>query len=99
MCQVWHCVYIADATIDDFNVCALHDHDATRGILERLMLPGAFGGGDGRPMVVPVGPLEEEHLVPREAPDNAIHVWDAPHMADVPEGPSKRTHPSFDLTR
>lgn len=99
MCSVRCCIYIADAMIEDFNVCALHDHDAVRGLLEKLYAPCAFFGADDRPIVLPVGMLTEDDLEPEVAPADAIHVWDDPRMAEVPEGPSSITHQAFDLTR
>ena len=99
LCSVRCCTYIADAAIEDFNVCALHDHDSVRSLLEKLYAPCAFSGADDRPIVLPVGVLTEADLVPEPALPGAIHVWEDPRMTEVPEGPSLITHKAFDLTR
>jgi len=97
LCGVRHCTYLADAAIEDFPVCALHDAPQTRYILEALSVPGAFWMHD-RPIVCPVGELEEKDLVPVEAPSSAIHVFEDPSFPDVPSTPSRTIKPDYDLT-
>ena len=98
LCAVRHCRYIAVSDFEGFVVCALHDAPQTLGILEQLKAPAAYVGDD-RPIVLPCGELRESDLEPREAPANAICATDDPRLAEIPNGPSKMTHPNYDLTR
>lgn len=98
LCAVAHCTYIAESSIDDFDVCGLHDAPHVRRILEQLKLPGAFGK-DNRPIVVPVGDLAEEHLARRPAFDGAIYAIDCPWLARCETAPSSKIYPYYDLTR
>jgi hypothetical protein len=99
-CSVANCDFLAESTIEDFAVCALHDHDAVRGILDRLMTPAAFWFSDGRPIVIPVGPLTEAHLIPQLASLWATRAADDQSwpMQECPDGPGKCL-PEYDLTR
>ena len=98
-CAVAHCLYIAESSIDEFVVCTLHDAPQTRGILERLQLPASFWAHD-RPIVLPVGDLTEEELIKvPAAAEGSIYAWQDPHLASVPDTPSRQIHPNFDLTR
>ena len=100
-CNVAFCRYIANATIEGFPVCALHDHNATRGIIEEFMMPGMFTGGDDRPIVLPIRDLEERDFVQRKPRDgkDAIQAYNCPKLANVPSGASSVTHRKYDLTR
>lgn len=97
--MVANCAYIAEGAIDDFEVCALHDHAATRGILEEGWRPAAYSVPSGHPIVMPCGPLEEKHLDPLSAPEWAVRAADDPRLDAVPEGPAPNVHPDFDLSR
>jgi hypothetical protein len=97
-CAVAHCLYIAESSIDDFVVCALHDAPQTRGILERLQMPGAYWFHE-RPIVLPTGDLTEADLIKVEAHEGSIYAWQDKSLADVPDFPSRSIHPNFDLTR
>jgi hypothetical protein len=101
LCAVRHCRYVAVSGLGDegeFLVCALHDAPQTLGILEQLMAPASYWGDDGRPIVLPCGELRESDFEPSEAPADAICASDDPRLAEIPDGPSKMTHPNFDLT-
>lgn len=99
-CNVAGCPYAAHtklADFGDFPVCALHDAPQTYAILARYERPSAFWC-DERPVVMPGGPLAEAHLVP--VPSTT--AWDpttCAMLAAVPDGPSKRVSPAWDLTR
>ncbi len=97
LCAVRHCDYIADSAIEDFPVCSLHDAAQTRGILEKLMRPGAYWMDD-RPIVCPCGDLGESDFAERAAPEGSLHCWDDPLMAGVPDTPSRKISPAYDLT-
>lgn len=102
-CQVRHCGYVAEASIDDgddhFLVCELHDHPATRRILERGERPAHYRVASGFPVVLSCGPLEAEHLEPRSAPAGVIRARECSWLASLPEGPAPGVHPDSDLTR
>jgi hypothetical protein len=98
LCAVYSCWYIADSSIEDFPVCALHDAPQTRGLLEKLQRPGAFWMDD-RPIVCPIGELQESDFEEKTATEGAIHCWDDPNLANVPDKPSWKISPAYDLTR
>ncbi len=64
------CLYVAETQIEEcggFPVCPLHASPEVRAILDALQRPGAFWLPSGRPVVVPVGVLDERDLTPRPA--------------------------------
>jgi hypothetical protein len=97
-CSVANCDFIAESVIEDFAVCALHDHAATRRILDDLQRPGAYWMS-GHPIVMPCGPLEEKHLVPIPARPGNVRAGDATDhlMTNIPDGPAP-CHPAYDLS-
>ena len=100
-CMVENCQLIAEVAYEDFLLCVLHDAPATKAILERLELPGAFWLPGGWPAVMPQGELREEHLIRRPAQPWARRTFDDTLVAAVPDGhpPITTCHPDFDLTR
>ena len=97
-CNVAGCAYHADvilAEYGNFPVCTLHDAPQTRGILDQLQRPAAYWY-DGRPIVVPAGPLRAEHLA-HQPTTTGCAVGEDGMLDDVPEGPSP-VWPAFDLT-
>ena len=97
--MVSQCRYAAESAIEDFAVCALHDHAAVRAILDALELPCAYLAGDpAMPIVLPCGPLEEQHLEPRFS-DGIISAIDCPWLGAMPAGPNKYANPKYDLFR
>ena len=102
ICSVANCHYAAEGSIEDFAVCPLHDQPHTQAILERLERPGSYSVADGFPVVLPCGPLEEEHLRPKMiVPDGfyGTRCDDCPRLNALPPGHSKHAHPKFDLLR
>jgi len=97
LCAVHSCGHIADSAIEDFPVCALHDAPHTRSILEKLQRPSA-AWMDDRPIVIPCGDLLESDFEKRAAHEGSIHCWDDPMLADIPDTPSRRIFPAYDLT-
>lgn len=96
-CAVHSCGYAAEALIEDFPVCALHDARQTRGILELGELPCA-ASMHGRPIVYRGGiQLAEEHFEPRESL-SAMKAFDDPRMLSVPTTPTRFIHPNYNLT-
>ena len=93
--MVGGCAYEAEAAFEDFQVCLLHDSPKVLTILEAFQFPHAYWMDD-RPLVLPAGPLQEEHFVQNEA---SIDIHNCSLLAAVPDGPSKFIHPDFDLTR
>ena len=94
-CAVLHCAYVAEAFIEDFPVCSLHNMHQTRYVLERLHVPGA-AWMDDRPIVVPCGPLQEKHFEPKDS--SGIRAHEDPKLASVPDAPSRKISPNYDLT-
>jgi hypothetical protein len=95
-CSVANCDFLAESTIEDFHVCLLHDHAATRRILDDLQRPAAYSYS-GFPIVMPCGPLEEAHLAPVPARPGSISASDDPRLKNLPDGPAG-CHPDYDLT-
>lgn len=96
-CMVAHCPYLAESSLDDFAVCALHDAPHVRAILEDGRLPGAYFWPDGRPLVIPCGELQLEHFEPSEGA--TMRAADDPMMAEVPEKATMMVWKQFDLTQ
>ncbi len=103
VCAVANCSFLAESSLDDgedrFFICALHDSNLVRNLLEEGKRPGSYWSADGFPIVIPVGVLEPKHLEPLAAPAGVIRACDCPHLAAVPAGHSRIAHVSFDLTR
>ena len=95
-CAVLNCLYVAEDTIEDFPVCSLHNMRQTRGILERMMIPQA-AWMDDRPIVLPSGPLEEKHFETKES--SGMRAHEDPKLAEVPDTPSWKIFPEYELTR
>lgn len=96
-CAVANCRYVAESSIGDFTVCALHDHGAVRAILDEGRLPGAYFMPNGCPIVLPCGELEERHLDPTG--EGAMRAGDDPAFDDAPEGGGALVWKGCDLTR
>jgi len=83
LCSVAGCIFTASGEFDGFAVCELHDSPKVLAILEVLKCPGSFWC-QGRPIVLPVGDLEEDHLVPVYG--NPLDPVDSPVFKDLYEG-------------
>ena len=94
LCAVRHCPYLAESSIEDFVVCSLHDSPLTRVMLEVGKAPGSFWM-DERPIILPVGDLEERDFSERIA--EGIYAHDDERMIDVAPGPVRMIHASYDL--
>lgn len=100
LCLVANCCYVAESTISgfDFEVCALHDHPATKAILEAGRRPGAYWSKSGFPMVIPCGALDDADFEPKPGGPDAIKAEDCPLVARIPDGPAD-CFEGYDLTR
>jgi hypothetical protein len=99
-CGVYYCRYVAEVFLEDFGdfpVCALHDARATRGLLEKLKRPAHFWSPCGRPMVLPIGDLEESDLEHVEISILWLAAGQDPELAKVPSEGRGMIHPDFDL--
>jgi hypothetical protein len=95
ICMAIGCRYIATASHQEILVCALHDAPQVANLIDNNQTPGAFWM-DGRPIVLPCVSDEGGRLIKAIADD--IHAWEDPRMADVPDTPSQRVLPCYDLT-
>lgn len=78
-------------------MCVLHDAPQTRWILEQLKAPAAYWCHE-RPVVLPCGDLDESDFVPEQETAGALHAYEDPMLADVPDTPTKMVQPHYDLT-
>jgi hypothetical protein len=101
LCAVLNCRYVAESSIDDFQVCALHDHPNVRAILERLKRPGAYYWSSGHPIVLPCGELTEADLVPHEAFEGATRAGEATDwpLCEAPDGEAVGVREEYRLKR
>lgn len=87
ICNVDSCKYEGVVDYYGFWLCLLHDHDNVKAMLHDGDLPG----GDwscGHPIVVPSGPLREEHFKPRfGARSNPL---EDSRLQNIPEKPIGR---------
>jgi hypothetical protein len=95
ICAVAACRYAAVTDYEGFDLCLLHDHASTRGILDRLMLPAAYWAHD-RPIVVPCRELRESDLSHRFG--KAICASEDPRLADVPDSHHHGIYERFSLS-
>lgn len=96
ICNVSHCRYTASTDIEAFPVCALHDTSHVRAILEDLHKPGHYWSYE-RPIVLPCGPLKEEHFAPIEG--EGIDPETCPRLAEIDFDCHSFVLPRFDLTK
>ena len=95
LCMVIGCHYIASANHQGTLVCALHDAPQVAELIASYQTPGAYWMDD-RPIVLPCESAQEGQLV--EADSDDIHAWQDPRMESVPDTPSQRVLPQYDLT-
>lgn len=96
-CFVHSCDYVAESAIEDFLVCALHNNRRTRKILEQMRMP-MHCYSDERPIVMPCRELRVEDFEAKES-RTGLRAVDDPKLVEVPDTPSRKIHPDFDLTR
>ncbi len=98
-CQVRHCQFVAEAEIEDFHVCSLHDAPATRGILEELKLPVSYWANE-HPVVMPGRDLRPDDLELEDAPYYAIFAHEDENVLAVDfSKPNPIIFPAYDLAR
>ncbi len=67
-CQVSSCVYYAEATVREIQVCRMHDVDAVERILDRGMVPGdCISYGEDVVLPVAADNVSELSCAPRSA--------------------------------
>lgn len=98
-CMVKHCPYVAEAALDDFLVCELHDAPKVRAILEELRMPAMLYPNEPF-LVFPGFALCEDDFVHREAPADALRAIDCPRLAEAAKKrPSASISAEFCLLR
>lgn len=99
-CMVRSCRYIAESKLveyDDFQVCALHDCKAVRGILEEMEGGPAHYWYHDRPIVQAcIVLLDESWWVPGDAGDDAIFALDCKKLNGVDPVPTRMLMSEFD---
>jgi hypothetical protein len=98
LCMVKHCSYVAESALDDFLVCGLHDDPRVRAILEALRMPAMLYPAEPF-LVFPGFALEEDDLVPRQAPAGARHAEDCPKLAEAAKARPSSISAEYDLLK
>jgi len=92
-CQVQCCRYVAEADLDGFQVCPLHDAPQVQRLLDRGEQPHAYWSC-GRPIVLPSGPL-----APVVVEGTFGAAFDDPRLSDVDDRVTCLVGEWADLTR
>lgn len=96
-CHVRNCSYIAEHMIEDFPVCALHNHKNVRRILETLRCPCYFWFC-GKPCVSGDVPLVAKDFEHKKLTARSVHAQDDPVFESVSPHRNFMVSENVDLT-